>query len=49
MCDPVYSGKGLAALVAHARTGRYGTGPVVFWHTGGWQAVFDPYHGDALI
>jgi D-cysteine desulfhydrase family pyridoxal phosphate-dependent enzyme len=41
VCDPVYSGKGLGALVTDARAGRI-RGPVVFWHTGGAQSVFDP-------
>lgn len=41
LCDPVYSGKGLAGLVADARAGRV-EGPVVFWHTGGYHALFDP-------
>jgi D-cysteine desulfhydrase family pyridoxal phosphate-dependent enzyme len=35
--DPVYSGKGLAGLVARAR--ELG-GPLVLWHTGGAQALF---------
>ncbi len=41
LCDPVYSGKGLAGLVADVRSGRV-RGPVVFWHTGGYHALFDP-------
>lgn len=49
ICDPVYSGKGLAALVAHASGSRFRDGPVVFWHTGGWHAIFDPHYGDALL
>lgn len=49
VCDPVYSGKGLAGLVAMARDGAFTEGPVVFWHTGGWHAVFDPHYGDALL
>jgi 1-aminocyclopropane-1-carboxylate deaminase/D-cysteine desulfhydrase-like pyridoxal-dependent ACC family enzyme len=45
VCDPVYSGKALAALVADARRGRI-SGPVVFWHTGGVPAIFArPYAG----
>jgi 1-aminocyclopropane-1-carboxylate deaminase/D-cysteine desulfhydrase len=43
LCDPVYSGKGLAALVADARADRL-SGPVVFWHTGGYHVLFDPRH-----
>lgn len=49
VCDPVYSGKGLAGLVAMARAGAFTDGPVVFWHTGGWHAVFDPHYGGALL
>jgi len=48
VADPVYSGKGLAALVEWARAGRFGTEPVIFWHTGGWHANFDPHYGDRL-
>ncbi len=48
VADPVYSGKALAALVDQARAGRFDGRPVVFWHTGGWQANFDPHYGDAL-
>jgi 1-aminocyclopropane-1-carboxylate deaminase/D-cysteine desulfhydrase-like pyridoxal-dependent ACC family enzyme len=47
VCDPVYSGKGLAGLVADARANRV-RGPVVFWHTGGAPAIFDPCYGSAL-
>ncbi|MEM9133458.1 MAG: pyridoxal-phosphate dependent enzyme [Actinomycetota bacterium] len=43
VCDPVYSGKGLAGLVAFIEQGV--AGPVVFWHTGGYHALFDPRHG----
>jgi 1-aminocyclopropane-1-carboxylate deaminase/D-cysteine desulfhydrase len=43
LCDPVYSGKALAGLVADARSGRIPAGStVVFWHTGGWHALFEP-------
>jgi 1-aminocyclopropane-1-carboxylate deaminase/D-cysteine desulfhydrase-like pyridoxal-dependent ACC family enzyme len=39
--DPVYTGKALAALVAHARQGRIETGAdVVFVHTGGTPLTF---------
>ena len=48
VCDPVYSGKGLAALVTWARAGRFGDRPVVFWHTGGWHALFEPHYGTAV-
>jgi len=47
LCDPVYSGKGLAGLVGAARAGRLG-GPVVFWHTGGVPVVFDGRYSAAL-
>jgi 1-aminocyclopropane-1-carboxylate deaminase/D-cysteine desulfhydrase len=43
--DPIYSGKGLAGLVAMLRAGDRVDGPVVFWHTGGFHALFDPAHG----
>lgn len=48
VCDPVYSGKALAGLVADARAGRVGR-PVVFWHTGGWHVLFDPAYGDGQL
>ena len=48
VADPVYSGKGLAAVVDLARSGRHEGRPIVFWHTGGWHANFDPHYGDAL-
>jgi D-cysteine desulfhydrase family pyridoxal phosphate-dependent enzyme len=47
LCDPVYSGKGLAALVGAARAGRL-AGPAVFWHTGGVPVVFDERQAAAL-
>jgi D-cysteine desulfhydrase family pyridoxal phosphate-dependent enzyme len=43
VCDPVYSGKALAALVAAEHDG-----PAVFWHTGGYHALFAPRYGDAI-
>jgi 1-aminocyclopropane-1-carboxylate deaminase/D-cysteine desulfhydrase-like pyridoxal-dependent ACC family enzyme len=43
--DPVYSGKGAAGALALAREHD---GPVVFWHTGGYHALFDPAHAQAL-
>lgn len=49
--DPIYSGKGLAGLVALLRgesQTELADGPVVFWHTGGFHALFDPAHGDQL-
>ena len=48
VCDPVYSGKALAAVVAGARDGAL-PGTTVFWHTGGYHAVFAPPHGDVLL
>jgi D-cysteine desulfhydrase family pyridoxal phosphate-dependent enzyme len=48
-CDPVYSGKALAALVAAARAGELGDGATVFWHTGGYHALFAPRFGDAVL
>jgi D-cysteine desulfhydrase family pyridoxal phosphate-dependent enzyme len=41
LLDPVYSGKGFAGLVDLVRSGQL-TGPVVFWHTGGYHALFHP-------
>jgi len=39
--DPVYSGKGLAGLIALIREGRWGgDDDVVFLHTGGAPALF---------
>jgi 1-aminocyclopropane-1-carboxylate deaminase/D-cysteine desulfhydrase-like pyridoxal-dependent ACC family enzyme len=46
--DPVYSGKGMAGLVADARAGRL-DGPVVFWHTGGGPSLFAAGWGERLI
>jgi D-cysteine desulfhydrase family pyridoxal phosphate-dependent enzyme len=41
--DPVYTGKAMAALVTRVRDGRIGENDsVVFWHTGGSPALFDP-------
>ncbi len=41
LTDPVYSGKGLAGLLALVERGEL-SGPIVFWHTGGYHALFDP-------
>lgn len=39
--DPVYSGKALAALIAHVKSGKITPGStVIFWHTGGATALF---------
>ncbi len=41
LLDPVYTGKGMAALIADARSGRIRPGAtVVFIHTGGLPALF---------
>lgn len=48
VCDPVYSGKALGALVGAARTGEL-DGPVVFWHTGGYHALFAPRFADPVL
>ena len=41
LLDPVYSGKTMAGLIAHARTGRIPAGSrVLFVHTGGLPALF---------
>ena len=41
LLDPVYSGKAMAGLIAHARTGRIPAGSrVLFVHTGGLPALF---------
>jgi len=40
LLDPVYTGKAMAALVAHVRSGRAGRGPILFWHTGGTPGLF---------
>ncbi len=47
-CDPVYSGKALAAVVAAAHAGEL-EGATVFWHTGGHHALFAPRFGDAVL
>lgn len=39
--DPVYTAKAVAALIDMARSGTI-DGPVLFWHTGGYHAIFDP-------
>lgn len=49
--DPVYSGKGLAGLLRLLRSGRLGDDgrPVVFWHTGGYHALFDPHYAASVV
>jgi D-cysteine desulfhydrase family pyridoxal phosphate-dependent enzyme len=45
--DPVYSGKGMAGLVAAVRAGRGpADGQVVFLHTGGLPALFSPRYAE---
>ncbi|MGC2940993.1 MULTISPECIES: 1-aminocyclopropane-1-carboxylate deaminase/D-cysteine desulfhydrase [unclassified Brevibacterium] len=39
--DPVYTAKAVAAIIDMARR-RTLEGPVLFWHTGGYHAIFDP-------
>ena len=39
--DPVYTAKAVAAIIDLARKGAL-EGPVLFWHTGGYHAIFDP-------
>jgi 1-aminocyclopropane-1-carboxylate deaminase/D-cysteine desulfhydrase len=48
VCDPIYSGKALAAVIASARAGEL-EGTTVFWHTGGWHALFAPRFGEAVL
>ena len=45
--DPVYTAKAVAAIIDLARKGAL-EGPVLFWHTGGYHALFDPAHQRAL-
>lgn len=45
--DPVYTGKAVAAIIDMARAGTV-EGPVLFWHTGGYHAIFDPAHAKRL-
>jgi D-cysteine desulfhydrase/L-cysteate sulfo-lyase len=45
--DPVYTGKAMAGLAAHARAGRWAEGGVVFIHSGGAPGLF-AYGGDRL-
>ncbi len=40
LLDPVYTGKGMAALIGDVRAGRAGEAPVLFWHTGGSPGLF---------
>ncbi|MCA9859520.1 MAG: pyridoxal-phosphate dependent enzyme [Thermomicrobiales bacterium] len=48
LLDPIYTGKALAGLIEHARTGKVGPeSTVVFVHTGGQPALFS--FADALL
>lgn len=48
LLDPVYTGKAMAALLAHVRAGHFAPdAAVVFLHTGGGPALFA--HGSALL
>jgi D-cysteine desulfhydrase family pyridoxal phosphate-dependent enzyme len=47
--DPVYTSKAMAALITWIRDGRIGErDTVVFWHTGGSPALFDPRYASEL-
>ena len=47
LLDPVYTGKAMAGLIAHVRSGRIAAGSrVLFVHTGGQPALFA--YGDSL-
>lgn len=48
VCDPVYSGKALGALVSGDPLIPE-DGPIVFWHTGGAQSVFAARPAGALL
>ena len=43
LLDPVYAGRAFGALVDSIRIGVFKRGEtVLFWHTGGYHAIFDP-------
>jgi 1-aminocyclopropane-1-carboxylate deaminase/D-cysteine desulfhydrase-like pyridoxal-dependent ACC family enzyme len=42
LVDPIYTAKGLAGLVALARSGALDGRRVVFWHAGGTPGLFEP-------
>jgi len=47
--DPVYTSKAMAALITRIRDGRISAREtVVFWHTGGAPALFDPRYAPYL-
>lgn len=41
--DPVYSAKAVAAIIDRSKRQDL-TEPIVFWHTGGMHAMFDPHY-----
>lgn len=45
--DPIYTAKAVAAIIDMARTGTI-EGPVLFWHTGGYHAIFDPSYAASM-
>ena len=45
--DPVYTAKAVAAIIDMARNGAV-DGPVLFWHTGGYHAMFDPSYAASV-
>ena len=47
LVDPVYSGKAVAAIIDLASKNEL-KGPVVFWHTGGYHALFDPRYAQRI-
>ncbi|MGK2950047.1 MAG: D-cysteine desulfhydrase family protein [Acidimicrobiales bacterium] len=48
--DPVYSGKGMAGLIAAVRDDRVPVeGDLVFLHTGGMPALFSPRYADWIV
>ncbi|WP_429818895.1 1-aminocyclopropane-1-carboxylate deaminase/D-cysteine desulfhydrase [Ensifer sp. B1-9] len=47
LVDPVYSGKAVAAIIDLAKKNEL-KGPVVFWHTGGYHALFDPRYAKRI-
>ena len=40
LLDPVYTGKAMAGLIHDVRNGAAGSGPVLFWHTGGSPGLY---------
>jgi 1-aminocyclopropane-1-carboxylate deaminase/D-cysteine desulfhydrase-like pyridoxal-dependent ACC family enzyme len=49
LIDPIYTAKTLAAVIDHVRSGLIKPGSrVLFWHTGGAPALFDPEVAQAI-